>query len=77
MLTIESRAGRHYATLSDDPEGVRVRIWRRARRVDKGSMAARIGEWLLDCPFHMACDRVYGIVYGLPDELVLLNRGND
>lgn len=62
--TIESAAGGHYATVVEEQPGrVSAIVWRRQH----GCAAKRVDAWTLDCPFHIACDRVHAIVYPLPD----------
>lgn len=62
--TIESAAGGTYATVIEERPGrVSVAVWRRRH----GTLAKRVDAWTLDCPFHVACDEVQGIIYPLPD----------
>lgn len=67
MITIISATGRHYATLVECETGVHVTVWQSARNADQ-PIAKRLDEWLLDCPFHLACDAVHDILYPLADE---------
>ena len=49
----------HYAIVDDTPQGICVTVWRAgsAQRAAK-----RIEQWILDCPFHIACDSVHALL---------------
>lgn len=64
--TIRSRTGNHWAAILDHPEGVQVEIWRRQRRSE--GVATLMHRTVLDCPWHVACDKVHDIIYNLPDD---------
>ncbi len=58
-MRIYSRDRDHYAALSDDhPGGVRVRLWYQPG----GRMRRQVRSWVIDCPWHVALDRVHAIL---------------
>ena len=65
-MKIPSSTGNHWAILRDHPEGVQVEIWRRTR--NSYGASARLGVWVLPCPFHDACTRIHDLMWDLPDE---------
>lgn len=56
MITIESDNGWFRAVLDDDEDGVSVAIWR--KKLGEALLWKPIGRDVIDCPFHVACDRV-------------------
>ncbi len=56
-MRINSPSREHVAILSDDhPDGVRVSIWRQS------PCYQRVDSWVIDCPWHVALDRVHAIL---------------
>ena len=58
-LRIDAPDGRHYAVLDDTEEGVAVAVWRTPTARFPGKL---IGRRLIDCPWHVALDRVHAIL---------------
>lgn len=64
-ITIQSQTGGHYAVLDDAnaDDGVLVSVYQRAAP----RSVSLLRQWVLDCPWHRACDAVHDIIWPLPD----------
>ena len=64
---------RHYATLTDDPDGIAVAFWRLTGRGDGplGSappLARRLRAETLDIPWHLALDRTHEVLQQIEED---------
>lgn len=66
-MIIQSDNGWFRAELRDQPAGIEVAIYRNASARQLGK---RISFETLDCPLHVALDRVHDLVQSLQRELV-------
>lgn len=66
-MRIDSPDHSHYAILTDDHTGgVRVNIWRETS--SSGRLRKKIDNWVIDCCWHIACDRVFDIMQNVRDQ---------
>jgi hypothetical protein len=72
---INPRSNWYRADLNGTSDGVSVRVWKAigdARNIDR-----LVSQEVLDCPFHLACDRVYTLLGQLPNpNLELINAAH-
>jgi hypothetical protein len=65
MMTIPSQSGWYYATVTDNGDAMAVEIWQNLP-ADGSGVAKRIHQDSLDCPFHLACEKIAEVLNQLP-----------
>lgn len=69
MIIEATRNQNWLARLDETPDGIAVTIIKRSAKLCGGEVQSVVSRDTLECPFHVACDRILDLLNQLPGRL--------